>query len=206
MIFQLNHYGNFPFQTKGLNINVQITEHMFKKLNISKKQMELLVFLSKNPSQKFFERELSRKSKISLGSISNYLREFEKIDFMKKEKQGKFFLYKINTDNPVVRQFKVFLNVFELRGLTEKLKQFSRKVILFGSCSKGEDNENSDIDLFILTDEKEMAREKIEEFKLSKKINPIILNSNDFSQLQKNDNALYERILGGIELWSGENE
>lgn len=62
--------------------------------------------------------------------------------------------YKLNIENVIVRQFKVFSNLYRLKGLIDKLREKSRRVILFGSCAEGTDVKGSDIDISILTDQK----------------------------------------------------
>jgi predicted nucleotidyltransferase len=115
-------------------------------------------------------------------------------------------IYKLNSKEPAVRQFKILVNTFVLRNLVHKLRQFSRKVILFGSCSQGTDTKDSDIDLLIITQEKEEARKITSEFnrKNERKVAPIIVNVNEFVLLKNEDKPLYENIERGIVLWEAE--
>ena len=175
---------------------------MFKKMNqFSKTGIKLLSYLVKNPSREMYQREIARETGISIGAVNQYLGEFLKMDVVSRKKRGKMLFYSLNLDNPVVRQFKVFLTVTELNPLIERIKTDSDKVILFGSCSDGTDVEESDVDLFILTENKKIIREELSRFKLERKLSPIIVNSNEFVKLRKEDKPLYERIIKGIELW-----
>ncbi|MCK4491985.1 MAG: nucleotidyltransferase domain-containing protein, partial [Candidatus Altiarchaeales archaeon] len=113
--------------------------------------------------------------------------------------------YSLNLDNPIVRQFKIFLTVIELNPLTERIKKDSKRIILFGSCSEGTDVEESDIDLFILaeTGNKKKVRDGLSRSTLDRRLSPIIINSNEFVKLKREDKPLYERIMKGIELSGG---
>jgi predicted nucleotidyltransferase len=114
--------------------------------------------------------------------------------------------YRLDMKNPVARQFKTLFNVYSLNELVEKTKQFCQKIILFGSCSEGVDVKESDLDLFILTNEKDRVKSNISDYqrKIQRRISPIIVSSNEFVKLENEDKPLYERILKGITLWESE--
>jgi len=114
--------------------------------------------------------------------------------------------YRFNSKNAVARQFKVLFNVYSLNALVEQIRNSSKKIILFGSCSEGTDAKESDVDLFILTNEKDKVRSSISDYQKSvlKRISPIVVNSNEFVKLKKEDKPLYERILKGVTLWESE--
>jgi predicted nucleotidyltransferase len=107
--------------------------------------------------------------------------------------------------NAVARQFKVLFNVYSLNELVEEIKQDCKRIILFGSCSEGTDVKESDVDLFILTNEKNRVKSIVNTYqKAGKRIAPIIVNSNEFIKLRREDKPLYDRILKGILLWESE--
>jgi predicted nucleotidyltransferase len=92
-----------------------------------------------------------------------------------------------------------------LNELVEEIKQDCKRIILFGSCSEGTDVKESDADLFVLTNEKDKIKLKINTYrKAGKRIAPIIVDSNEFAKLRKEDKPLYDRILKGIVLWESE--
>lgn len=114
--------------------------------------------------------------------------------------------YRLAMDNPVVRQFKVLLNVHQLKPLVDEIKEDSRRVVLFGSCSDGTDVKDSDVDLFILATEKRKIRDEISHFNIEvdRRISPIILDANEVVKLRMEDEPLYERIRRGVLLWGRE--
>lgn len=62
-------------------------------------------------------------------------------------------IYKVNRGNQLIKSFRVFENILEVNSLINLLKQYCRKIILFGSYARGEDTTESDMDLFIEADE-----------------------------------------------------
>lgn len=109
--------------------------------------------------------------------------------------------YSLNLDNPLVRQFKVTQTIDELNGLIGKLKALTKRIILFGSCAEGIDTQNSDIDLAIISQEEQEVRKIIKKEKMTREIQDLIFNLNDFMALAEKDKPLYERIQKGIVLW-----
>ena len=84
--------------------------------------------------------------------------------------------------------------------------QLSDKIILFGSCSTGEDNYESDIDLLVLTNEKEKVNKKIINTKLNRKIQAVVVNTVDLMKIKEKDKGFYQEINKGITLWDVKNE
>jgi predicted nucleotidyltransferase len=179
---------------------------MFKKMNLfSRSGTRLLRLLARSPSKRMYEREISKEAGVSVGSTNQHLREFAKQGMVRKEQKGRMNFYTLNLDNPVVRQLRITFNTLELEPLIEKIRDYSTRVILFGSCAEGTDTEDSDVDILILAEEKEKVRMQVGRFgsKIERKISAIIVNPDDFMKLKKADKPLYERIERGILLWGG---
>ncbi|MDI6904375.1 MAG: nucleotidyltransferase domain-containing protein [Candidatus Bathyarchaeia archaeon] len=144
------------------------------------------------------ERELAKVLRTKFSELSE-------IKVLNRDKRGRMVFYSLNMKNAVARQFKVLFNVYSLNELVEEIKQDCKRIILFGSCSEGTDVKESDVDLFILTNEKDRVKVKINAYqKAGKRIAPIIVNSNEFIKLRREDKPLYDRILKGILLWESE--
>jgi predicted nucleotidyltransferase len=151
-------------------------------------------------------RQVVRKTGVSKGSAGKILKLLTKLEFLTREERGRMLIYRLNLKEPTVRQFKVLASVFMLKELVDKLRNHSRKIILFGSCSQGTDVKESDIDLLVVTSEKEIVRETISGFnrKNEGKIVPIIVNMNEFIELKREDKPLHENVERGIVLWEAE--
>lgn len=175
---------------------------MFKKLNfITGSSLKILYVLAADPMRAFYQREVAKESKVSVGSANRTLKVLVDRELVTKERRGKVFLYRFNTENPIARQMKILFNVNELYELVKKLKKRSKRIILFGSCAEGSDVKDSDIDLFVLTDEKSAVRKIINSYETPRKIAPIVVNANDFAKMRSEDRPLYDEVLRGIKLW-----
>lgn len=155
----------------------------------------MLLFL-REPLKGFHLREIERVAKIGLPSVKKYVDFLLKDGLIKKEKYGVYFNYSSNRDS---RNFKLLNRFYLLTNLNFVVEEISEKVhpnviILFGSASKGEDTEKSDIDIFVQSKRKSFDFSKIEG-KLNRKIN--LLFEPDILNINKN---LFNSIINGIVL------
>ncbi len=177
---------------------------MFKIMNlITPTSLRLLQTLLRDPMGQYHGREIVRRTGVSVGGANQMLRSFANLGLLSREKQGRMLFYRANMDNPVVRQLKILLTLFQLDDLIKQAKPFSDRIILFGSSAEGTDVKESDIDLLLLTNEKSELTDMIHRFntKSQRRIAPIILDPKGFSKLRRENSALFDRISRGIVLW-----
>lgn len=175
---------------KNSNIYISVVIlllHMFKKSN---REKVLEVFFD-NPLPKgvgFQLREISRKIGLAPKSVKSYLDEFKKDNLIidKKHRIHQYPVYYANRDN---KDFKFLKKLNLLKrinnsGLIDYLDEKCNPevIILFGSASKGEDLENSDVDIFLQSDKKELSLDKYEK-KLNRRIS--IFFEPNFNKLSK---------------------
>lgn len=166
----------------------------------------LLSYLSKNRSTEFlYGKKIAENIGINQGSTSIILKEFKNMGLLKSENAGKTVLYNIDKYSPLVKSFRVFENLLGINELTEKVKPYTRLIILFGSCAKGDDNLNSDIDLFIVADDdnKDFVQDEVSSYKIDREINLVIVNTLELMDMEETDKVFVEEIYKGIKLWEG---
>lgn len=150
------------------------------------------------PRKNFQMRELSRRTKIAQPSIINHLKALVSEEFIIKEKKGTYPTFRANRDSELFRVYKKLNLLLRIHqsGLLDYVYDscVPNAVILFGSASKGEDIEGSDIDLFVQAKEKKLNLTKYEEL-FNRKI--ALFFEENFSRLSK---ELKNNILNGIVL------
>lgn len=185
---------------------VRKSERMFEKVNITPLGLQILTFLARNPDKQFYIREIARSMDKSVGGVHKTLKLLKEMDFAKENKSGKNLYYQINQMNPSIKNFKIFMTINELTQLVNKLKETSEKIILFGSCATGEDTSESDIDILILTNEKEKVNKYTINNRFDRKIQAVVVNAADLMKIKEKDKAFYQEINKGITLWDIKNE
>ena len=171
--------------------------HMLQNYN---KWKVLQIFFDHPLVREFQLREISRKINLASPSVKNYLEELEKEQFIIKQK-NRVQNYPIYFANRDYKNFKYFKKIdLQERLFSSGLIAFPNDtflpdaIVLFGSASKGEDTELSDIDLFISSKMKKIELTKYEKV-LNRKIN--LLFEPDFNKFSK---ELKNNILNGIAL------
>lgn len=167
---------------------------MFKELN------SLMIFFEE-PEREFHLREISRLVKKNPVTVKKNLEEFIKKNILSRKKERGLELYSSNTEDKNYKELKKTYNKFRIfeSGLIDFLNdKFNLPVIiLFGSFEKGEDNKNSDVDIFILSEVKENFNLARFEKKINRKIQIHLMNQNQFNKNKRDNSGLINSILNG---------
>jgi predicted nucleotidyltransferase len=177
-----------------------------KDFLISTNQQKVLSFLAKFSDQEYHEREIARKVGISYGSANRVLNNLAVQGLLMRRQVGKMLFYSFNQSDPIFKPFKIFISIALLRPLIDKLRSVASEVVLYGSCARGEDTSKSDIDLFVVSEEKEEAQRLIGGNRFLKgfehlKIESVILSAVELLKGEKNDKEFLSLVREGIVLW-----
>jgi len=152
------------------------------------------------PTTTHFIKGISREINLAPTSVRNHIKTLLSNNLIRKKKSKPFNGNIANRENDNFLFYKRVYNFYSLKELTDFLviSYYPKLIVVFGSYSIGEDVENSDIDIFILSKvKKEINLEKFEK-SLKRKINILILNNMD-----KLDLNLKKKIWNGIVLYGG---
>ena len=103
--------------------------------------------------------------KLGMPSVINHVKKLEKEGLIEKKKRGVYESY-VSGKNDLFRIYRrndLLLRMHE-SGLIDFLAEefMPDAIVLFGSCARGEDIETSDIDLLVVSKEKEVRLKKFE--------------------------------------------
>lgn len=171
--------------------------HIFNATN----SLKALSCLADYPEKEFSGSELQKSTGISRGGVYLALNELKKQNFVSVVKKGKFLFYSFAYDDPVIKQFKVLKNVLFLNPLIAKLKPSSRKIALFGSYSRGENDSASDIDLFIISQDPQATKNVISSFKTKQKIQAVIKTAVELAVFKEKEQTFMREVERGILIW-----
>jgi len=146
---------------------------MLQKSSISKTAEIFFI----NPSKEHYLMDISRNIGLAHTSIKKNLQDLVKLGIVitySEKKGGRLFpIYRANLDNKVFRKYKFIYNISSVleSGLVDFVEEAltPKSIVLFGSYSRGEDAEDSDIDLFVECKKEELNLEKFEK-RLRRKI------------------------------------
>jgi len=166
----------------------------------------VLKFLFEEPIKEFHIRLLARLTKLNPNTIINLTDKLveEGLIIKYKNKDNKLCVIKANTQNSYYKLKKQFYNIEKIfrSGLIDYLNENLSypAVILFGSYTKAENHSGSDIDLFIISEEKKKLDLKIYKNKLNAEIQLFVHTKKEFNKLKNTSPELINNVLNGYKL------
>lgn len=156
--------------------------------------MQLLSFFLEHSKQEFSETEVRKKTKLARATVNKWLKTLLNLNLLTQTTKGKMKIYKPNTEFIITKQLKILLNIVKLLPHLEGIKNV--QIYLYGSTARGEDLEDSDIDLLIVgkTDKSLFDVIRNIEQKVERRIKPSIYTELEWSSMARNDPAFYERV------------
>jgi len=161
---------------------------------IESNTQKFLSIIFRFPTKGLTVREIARLIKVSPPTASSLVKILEKKDLITVKKERAQYKVFGNLDNENFRRLKRIYNIFSLMDLTKFLTKDLRPnaIVVFGSYSKGEDMEDSDIDIFIDSlSEKEVNVENFEK-QLNRRIHLQI------KDIRKIPDELRKNIINGV--------
>lgn len=122
----------------------------------------------------------------SVISIRRGLRKLKKINLIIETKRGKQKFYKINKKSPIFDELKrMFLKTVRVNEVLKKCLKKFEVAFIYGSFARGEEKEESDIDLFVvgnISNRKSSARLSEDIKKVLREINFVVYNKEEFKK------------------------
>ena len=182
----------------------------------SKTKVKIVRFLLTHEAD-MSEREIASILKVSHMSINRAMKDLASVNFGNFISVGKSHLWKVNKKSYAYKTLSSLIkDVSTIKDPLEDLKitlfkylpkNLVKKVVLFGSASKGLEKINSDIDIFILVNDAQ-SRERLEPFletlsnicfdTYGNRLAPYILT--EYEMRQKNSLKIISEIANGIQI------
>ena len=163
-------------------------------------KQRLLTVLFAKPEYHFHIRELAREAKLHPNTVIALTDQLAKEGIILKEKYKHLVEVYCNSDSEVYRRSKKIFNLARIHesGILDFIINFyhnPKAIILFGSYSRGEDHSQSDLDIAIITTNKNNPKVSSFEKELHRKIHVLTLEYKDISP------EFYNNLINGIVLY-----
>lgn len=173
---------------------------------ISTVNQRVLSLLAKFSDREFYERQIARRIAVGYGSANRALNELYSAGAVKRRQEGKMYFYSVDPSDPIVTEFKKLVNLMLIEPLVEELKKVSTRVVLYGSCAQATDTSESDLDLFVVSDDKEEVLETVNSFRCPRgfeevRIQSVVKNPVELLEAKGVEQAFIEEVERGIVLW-----
>jgi predicted nucleotidyltransferase len=161
----------------------------------------ILDYFIAEPNKEYHIRELARIAKKSPATISKELKKLEEKKILVSQNKFNHLTFKPNLS----KEFFFIKRDYNLKQIydsglikfLEDLFNFPEAIVLFGSYEKGEDNEKSDIDILIVSNEKKETDLKKFEKILKKKIQIFVHSKKELDKLKEKNPELVNSWVNG---------
>lgn len=162
-----------------------------------------------HPNKTFHIRGLEKETGLSTTAVIKTINEFKDIEDLQNygiitvEKTNLTTNIKANMESEAYKFYKTVFNLYKLNRylfIDNLVREFNNPeaIVLFGSFAKGEDIEESDVDILIITKtKKEVKMIDVMEKELNRKINIHILDSLDKSSKEFKNSVANGVVLHG---------
>ena len=174
---------------------------ILKKHLTATSNQKVLDFLMNHPSQSYMEKEVVRATKVSKTAVNEALKELAKDKIILQEKKGRMSFYSVDLNNFVIRCLKSSRNILLLTSLVEELSKVSQRIILYGSFADGTNIEESDIDLFVVSNQAKKIQKIIQKSSFAEKVQLVTRTPSEFIGMNKKEPPFYQEINKGAVLW-----
>jgi predicted nucleotidyltransferase len=144
--------------------------------------------------------DVSQRLRVSKGFVSKFFSLLSKERILKKSKNKYVVLANIE-----VRMLRILFNLRLFTDFNFRKFPYVKGVGIYGSCAKGENSEDSDIDIWIKidrTDEQRLAKMTGSLKKVSGRISPLYLSDEKLGVLRGEDPIFYNSVVhGSIKLY-----
>ena len=146
---------------------------MKEKYNINHTTLRILGLFLNNYYKTAHMREISREVNIDVKAVGLQLKRLVQANVLSNSRRGRNKEYRLNLGNLATRSYLLLAEVFAtinylgdnflIKKLSTEIEdKVQAPIILFGSYARGEATEDSDIDLFIIS-EKDIDEEAVTE-------------------------------------------
>ncbi|MBU1575731.1 MAG: nucleotidyltransferase domain-containing protein [Candidatus Edwardsbacteria bacterium] len=160
---------------------------------------KVLLYLARHSQTEFYGREAAVRSGVGKSAANYALRRLADLGWVTVRSSGRMKHYRAVPDHPAVCQVKITDTVMGLEGFLKKLRPLAVKIVLYGSAALGQDQEDSDVDVMVISNQPDAARRAALIF--APKIQTVVKDPVEWAGMQKSGEIFYREIERGIMLW-----
>lgn len=182
---------------------------MLKGLIASKTRRLLLSTFFNNPESEYYVRQLASILGISVGTIHREVKQLVSYGMFNVKSVGNIKLYSLNKQNPIYEEIKQI--IYKTEGAIKLVKEAVSDIegvkiaFIYGSFAKGDERQDSDIDVFLLGDDinEDILVKKISHLEklLFKEINYTRYTQNEYKKEKSKKNSFLLEVVKGKKIF-----
>jgi len=158
-------------------------------------QESVLGLLMDGSGTAFTESQVRERLGLPKSSTHRALKELADQGLASAESVGRTLLYRIDPDDPLVHHLKIARAIAKARAVLAPVANDIDLAVLFGSASRGEDTEGSDVDLFVVTSDVDRV---LGELARHGWLQPVVVTPSQHMQILAEGGAFARAVAEGI--------
>ncbi len=156
--------------------------------------LRVLGFFLENPSKSDYAASIARQLGMSKVAVLSALKEMNGAGIIAGKSFGRAVFFSFNASNPLAKQLKIARTVSALSSKLGKLGAIGAEIFLYGSAARGEDVEESDVDLLVLGRDRAIVSKISSALGHDVRVKVNFLTPLEYAALSKKDEAFYESV------------
>ena len=148
----------------------------------------ILKMFIQNPTTEMQLKHIESSTKLAKLSVLKWTKCLAGQKLLTVRSVGRTALYGLNKDNPSVKQLRILHN---LNYIDSKLGHVDGKVFLYGSFTRGENTEKSDIDILVIGKNRDVIK-KLKS--MDSRINVSFYTPVEWSMAARKDKAFFNNV------------
>ncbi|MDZ4169946.1 MAG: nucleotidyltransferase domain-containing protein [Coriobacteriia bacterium] len=111
---------------------------------------------------------------------------------------GRTKLYWVDTSDPLITTLKTARAIRRVRTVIAPVREGLDLAILYGSASRGEDREGSDVDVLVVADDADAVLDELAQYQW---LQPVVMTSDEHMRLIAEGGTYASEVAHGITVW-----
>lgn len=171
---------------------------------LSRTMQEVLALLLLHPDRSYYQREIAEETGMNLRGVQDTLARLVASGIISRTERGRQVFYRARQDCPIMEELtRILVKTMGVRDkLQEALQPLEEKInvaVIFGSWARGDQQPDSDIDLFIVGDISlhEVSKAlRAPAAELGREINPVVMSREELQTRLDEGEHFATRIAG----------
>lgn len=160
--------------------NINLNELTFRLTDTPTAEETVLGFMLDRGSDELTESEIRSALELPRSTAHLALRVLASQGLLDVRRVGRSTLYSISSGDALIRSLKIARSVRRAQIAIEPVREMIDLAVLYGSASTGENRQGSDVDLFVVTREKDAV---LGELARHQWLQPVVMTSAEHMQL-----------------------
>ena len=175
-----------------------LNELTFRMSDTPTVQERVLAYLLDSGGEELTESDVRAALELPRATAHVGLRALVEQGIVLERRIGRTALYWVDGDDALIRSLKIARSVRRTQIVISPVRETLELVVLYGSASKGDDRSGSDVDILVVTDDKDAV---LDELARHQWLQPVVMTSAEHMRLIADGGTFAADVSRGTIIW-----